>query len=251
VPAPGPVRSLDGPVLARIGGALVRVATWVDVEDARTDLDPRALGALLAVLHRDPLPAHGPVDPWYTDGVPPHTWEEVAQALAGARAPFAAEFAASVPGFLDLQEAFRPPETVQLCHRDLWANNLRATPDGGLCVLDWDNCGPAGATQELAVVLVEFCAGDAERVGALCRAYLAAGGRGLPAEPGDLTMVLAQFGHFALTAGRRWLAAGDDDARARAEAWFREGYEHPLDRRGVEELLSAVRAAVRAAGRPA
>jgi hypothetical protein len=53
-------------------------------------------------------------------------------------------------------------------------------------------------------------------------------------------MVLAQFGHFAITAGQRWLEADDDD-RARAEAWFREGWERPLDVAGVDELLDAVR----------
>jgi len=132
---------------------------------------------------------------------------------------------------------------VQWCHRDLWADNVRGTPSGRLCVIDWDNAGSADPVQETACALVEFGRGQAERAHAVAVAYREHGGRALPSEPGDLTMALAQFGHFAAAAARRWLAAddGDDDTRSRAAAWFREGYDEPLDRAGIADLLEAVR----------
>lgn len=44
--------------------------------------------------------------------------------------------------------------TVQTCHRDLWADNILPAAQGGVCVIDWENSGPADASQELACVLL-------------------------------------------------------------------------------------------------
>jgi Ser/Thr protein kinase RdoA (MazF antagonist) len=241
--APRPLRTTAGEVLAPVGPLTFRAYTWVDIEDERPDLDPAAVGTLLATLHRDPIAAEPPVDPWYTDPVPDDVWTVVADGLAAADAPFATEFAASVPQFRAMQDLFRPPGPVQLCHRDLWAGNIRFSPRG-LCVIDWDNCGPAEAVQELAMPLFDFCQGEPGRARRFYRAYLEAGGPARFTGRGDFTMVLAQFGHFAVTAGERWLeSAGDGDARRRAEAWFREGWARPLDVAGVDDLLAAVRSA--------
>ena len=240
VPAPAPLRTAQGTVLADVGGLLVRVSTWVDLAEPRTDLDPAAVGALLAVMHRDPLPAPGPVDAWYVEPVATGTWDELHAALAAAGAPFAAEFEGFARHQLRMQEFFAAPRSLQLCHRDLWADNLRTTPGGGLCVIDWDLCGPADPAQELAVLLTEFCYGRPERARALYAAYLDGGGTGRITGRGDFTMAQAQFGHFATTAARQWLATDDEQARDRAEAWFRLGLESPLDVEHVDELLAAV-----------
>ncbi len=241
VHAPQPVRTPDGWFLARVGDALVRVATWVDLHGVRTDLDPAAVGALFGTLHRDPLPAAAPVDPWFTDPVPDDEWADVATALGDAGAPFAAEFAESVPRLAALGALFCDPVDVQLCHRDLWADNVRGTPSGPIAVIDWDNSGAAEATQEVCVGLVEFCRRDDDRVRAFVRAYRAAGGPGRPSDREDFTMVLAQFGHFAHLAGRHWLAATSDDERRRARDWFHEEYDDPFGLRDIDRLLVATR----------
>jgi aminoglycoside phosphotransferase (APT) family kinase protein len=219
---------------------LVRVSTWVDLDEPRTDLDPAAVGGLLATMHRDPLPARGPVDPWYVEPVPAAVWDDLGAALAAAGAPFAAEFGLFGRHQLRVQAFFAPPRDLQLCHRDLWADNLRTTTDGGLCVIDWDLCGPADPAQELAVLFAEFCYGRPERARTLYVAYLDGGGTGRITGRGDFTMAQAQFGHFATTAARQWLATTDEQARARAEAWFRLGLETPLDVAHVDELLAAL-----------
>ena len=241
VPTPAPLRTTDGRVLADLDGLLARVSTWVDLDEPRTDLDPSAVGGLLATLHRDPLPARPPVDPWYVEPVPAAVWDDLATALAAAGAPFAAEFEVFARHQLRVQDFFAGPRDVQLCHRDLWADNLRTTTSGGLCVIDWDLAGPADPAQELAVVLVEFCYGRPERARALSAAYLDGGGTGRITGRGDFTMAQAQFGHFATSAARQWLATTDEQARARAEAWFRLGLAAPLDVEHVDELLAAVR----------
>jgi len=240
--APRPVLTGSGAALVTVDGAQFRAYTWMDLAEPRRDLDPRAIGRLVATLHRDPIPAQPSAgDAWYTEPVPAHHWAEAAAQLAAVNAPFAAEFAASVEAFVDLQDLFRRPDPTQLCHRDLWADNLRLTGDGGLCVIDWDNCGRAEPAQELAVPLVEFCYDDGDRAALMYRAYRRAGGPGRLTDPGDFTMVLAQLGHFAVTAAREWLQAGDQTSKARAEAWFREGWEQPLGRPQIHHLLDAVR----------
>jgi Ser/Thr protein kinase RdoA (MazF antagonist) len=241
VEAPRPVRSGSGTLVVAVGGARFTCSSWVDLEEPRRDLDPDALGLVLARLHCDPLPgAEGPVDPWYVDPVPEPEWLELSRRLTAARAPFAAEFAAAAPWFCSLQEEFAAPGATQMCHRDLWADNLRRT-GAGLCVIDGDNCGPAGPVQELAMLLVEYCRRDDDRAARLCRAYRRAGGGARPVDRGDFTMVLAQFGHIAATAADRWLAARDDAGRSRAEAWFRPGYDDPFGRAEMDDLLRAVR----------
>ena len=43
------------------------------------------------------------------------------------------------------------------------------------------------------------------------------GGHGRLTDPSDFTMVLAQFGHFAITAARQWVQTTDEAAKERAE----------------------------------
>lgn len=239
VPAPRPLRTVRGTALARIGPAVVRASEWVDLREVHRDRELEAVGRLLALLHREPIRATGPVDPWYTEPVTPHEWRAAARALAEASAPFASEFAASAPRFLALRPWFRAPRDAQLCHRDLWPDNLKATARG-LCVIDWDGAGPAEATQELAMVIVGFCQDDSAGARRIYDAYRAAGGPGRIVEPGDFTMVLAQFGHFALTAAHRWLATDGTELRARYEAWFREGIDAPFEGPQIARVLDAL-----------
>src|SRR3954447_25126441 len=107
--APQPLRTASGAVLVTLGDLQFRAYTWVDLDEPRRDLDPETLGTLMAMLHRDPLPADpSAADYWYTDSVPAQEWQETSERLAAARAPFAAEFAASVPGFLACRRCSGP-----------------------------------------------------------------------------------------------------------------------------------------------
>lgn len=155
VPAPRPLTTTRGTALARIGSSIVRVSEWMELREVDPDREVDAVGRLLALMHREPIRTPGPVDPWYTDAVSAQDWHVTTSALKEASASFADEFAASVPVFVGLSPLFRAPRDTQLCHRDLWPDNLKAT-SRGLCVIDWDGAGPAEATQELAMVIVGF-----------------------------------------------------------------------------------------------
>jgi aminoglycoside phosphotransferase (APT) family kinase protein len=204
-----------------------------------TVAEPEVMAGLLAGVHRDPLPAPLPVHPGYWEPVSADRWTAAAGRLASAGAPFAAEFAQFAGWQLDLQRWSAEPDSVQMCHRDLWLDNLRTTPDGRLCVIDWDNCGAADPGQELAVTLYEQCADDPGRAARLVAAYRRQGGTGRLSGPQSFTMAVAQLSHFAITAAERWLEDDDPAQRRRMEAWFREGYDEPLTPALIDALLRA------------
>ncbi len=80
-------------------------------------------------------------------------------------------------------------------------------------MIDWDNCGLADRSQELALVLFEFGADDPARTRSLYRGYLEADGPGRVSRREDFSMAIAQLGHI----GERTIAAWLDPETAAAE----------------------------------
>lgn len=237
VATPQVVRTPEGGVVAEVGGRTVQVLTWLDLAPADRTLDPIAVGRLVAALHRLVLPPDGPVDPWFVEPVPVPRWHELAGELHAAGAPFAAQLSALLPELASVTEATAPYAPVQVCHLDLFADNVRALPDGSLCVFDWDSAGPGDPSQELAVALLEFGGEDAGRVADLYAGYLAAGGPGRVRGLGDFTQAVAQLGHILETGCLRWLGAGSDPERADNAAWAAEFLDEPLTVDGLRRVL--------------
>ena len=75
-----------------------------------------------------------------------------------AGAPFAGRMADRLDELVALEGWIEPLRTRQTCHRDLWADNLLPSAGGGVCVIDWDNSGPADPSQELGCVLTSSVA---------------------------------------------------------------------------------------------
>ena len=125
--------------------------------------------------------------PWYEVPVGEDRWRTIVRELRAGGAPFTDELEALVPELVAL-EAFlgAPPRSLRTCHRDLWADNVRRTAAGSLCVFDFDNAGLADPSQELALVLVEFSGDDATRARAIQDAYAEAGGPGRVDRPAGL-----------------------------------------------------------------
>ena len=238
VAMPAVVRTPGGEVLADVDGP-VRAYAWVDLLPATRRLDPLAVGRLLARIHRVAVPTTEPLDGWYVEPVGAAAWEELVGRLAAAGAPFARRLAALLPEVLAAEALLAAPTDVQLCHRDLWADNLLRTSAGELVVLDWENAGPGSPAQELALAMVEFGCGEPDRMRALHDAYVDAGGPGRLTGPHDLTMVIAQTGHIARTGCERWLAARDGAARADNAAWVAEYLDEPPTTGVVEAVLRA------------
>jgi Ser/Thr protein kinase RdoA (MazF antagonist) len=240
VPVPPVRRALDGEVIADLGDTRARMCGWVDMDPPDLLVDPSAIGNLVAQLHRVPFEGSIGVDPWYADPVGEVAWRSTVAALNAARAPFAEELDALLPEVLALETLLgEPPTAMRTCHRDLWADNVRRTHGGGLCVFDFDNAGLADPSWELAAVLVEYAGWDLDRSRELRAAYADAGGPGRVAARRDFTMVIAQLHHIVAEGCRRWLAATSDEQRADNEGWVREFIERPVTRSLVEALLDA------------
>ncbi len=252
VPAPAVRRTVDGTVLAPLGGGhTVRVQGWVDLAEPDIALDAVAVGEVLAGLHRVP---DGPwtsgmptaVDPWFTRPVGAPAWDTLLASLGEQGAPFATAYATHRDELVALEGLIEAPAHLRACHRDVFADNLRARVGSGLCVFDFDNAGPEDPDQELAFVLTEFAtdgagAVDPERARTLVDAYVAAGGPGRLRGPGSFSMVVAVLGHIGHLAGERWLGTDDAAVRDDMAQWAGELTGRPLTRAVVTELLDVTR----------
>jgi aminoglycoside phosphotransferase (APT) family kinase protein len=182
----------------------------------------------------------GPLDPWYHEPVGAGRWDELVDRLRAAGAPFADRLADLRDELVRLESWIEPPETVRTCHRDLWADNLLQTAGGGVCVIDWENSGPADPSQELGCVLFEFARGDPDRARALSDAYRAAGGPATVRRRGHFSMLIAQLGHITEIAAADWLEPNvRSPSRADSAAWISEVLDEPHTRTLLDSLLAA------------
>ena len=239
VPTPAVRRTRAGELIADCGGVRVRLHAWVDLHDPDTGLDPVELGQLIAALHRVEFDGAMSVHPWYTEPVGAARWSELISTLRTRQAPFTDALDALVPELVALETYLGTPLRDQrTCHRDLWADNVRRARNGGLCVFDFDNTGPADPSQELALVLVEYCTTDPRRARVIRETYAGAGGPGRVEDPTDFAQPIAQLSHIVEEGCRRWLAAATDAERADNEGWVGEFIDRPLTRTVIEALLA-------------
>ncbi|HEY4332386.1 MAG TPA: phosphotransferase [Ilumatobacteraceae bacterium] len=228
VPAPAVVRTPSGDVIVPLGSSTARVYEWVDLRDADTNLDPLLVGAAVAAIHRVRAHSSEAVHRWYTEPVGATSWDELVQRSRAARAPFAEQLAVACDELVASERLLESPAALQICHCDLFADNLRSTTAGDVCIIDWENCGSADPSQELAVVLFEFGRDTTTRARALYEAYIDSGGPGRVTGRGSFSMAIAQLGHIGERACRHWLDATQTGARR----------AHSVEQ--IEEFLGAV-----------
>jgi aminoglycoside phosphotransferase (APT) family kinase protein len=243
VPTPQVRRTPEGCVTAAFGGRQVRVYAWVDLRPSDLLLDPELVGATLAAIHQVPSAEGGRLDAWYCEPIGRERWDELVAGLHAAGAPFARRLADLRNELVALESWIEPTQRVQTCHRDLWADNVLPTADGGVCVIDWENSGPADPSQELACVLFEFARSDRGRARALNNAYREAGGPARVIRRGHFSMLIAQLGHITEIAATDWLNPNvRSPSRADSACWIAEVLDEPHTRRVLDDLLEAVHA---------
>ncbi len=243
VHVPPVLRTTDGALVAEVEGTPVRVYGWVDLAPTDRRLDPADVGRTVADLHAVVLPAWGPVEEWFGRPLGDGGWAELADRMARAGAPYAADLARLLPEQSRVEALLASVEPVQTCHLDLWSDNVRRAGDGGVCVFDFDNAGPGDPAGELGMLLVDFGCGEPDRMRRLYDAYRDAGGPAEVAGPETLTMVVATLGHITREACERWLAASDPGEREPLEAWAREYVDEPVTLALVDAILTACGAA--------
>jgi Ser/Thr protein kinase RdoA (MazF antagonist) len=239
IPSPRPVTVGDR-FSVEVAGEAVRVYSWVDIAEPDTGLDPAAVGELLARMHAVRTGSDDLVDGWFEAPIGAREWKGVLKASRAAGAPYADRLAEVLPHLIEVESILIPMRPLQVCHLDLWADNLRRARDGGLCVIDFDNCGPADPSRELAMVLFEFGQRDAVRELRLFDAYAAAGGPGRVRCREDLGLTVAQLHHIGHRHLTMWCAARDREARARSLAGIEEFLGTPLLLDDVDRLVATV-----------
>ena len=240
VRTPEVLRTTDGRVAADVDGTVVRVFEWVDLRPRTRSLDPAAVGRTVALLHRAARRTDEPVDNWFATGAGEQSWRDLARRVADANAPFAGQLRALVDDLVAVESVIEPHEAPLVCHRDLWADNVLATTDGTVCVIDFENLGPADPSQELAMVLFEFGDDDPARARVLHDAYRAAGGPGRVTRRGHFSMLVAEQAHIGQLACSRWVGADDGPERDRLADWFLEIPEDPVTLARIDRVLAAV-----------
>lgn len=241
VPTPRVVRTMGGSVLADVGSSQVRVYEWIDLLGSDILLDPVAVGRAVAAVHRVRTKDGDPVDPWYCEPVGALRWDALIADLLAAHAPFGTQLADVRDELIALETWIAAPESLQVCHRDLWADNLLPTSDGGVCVIDWENSGLADPSQELACVLFEFAGGRPDRARQLYEAYLDSSGPGRVSRPGHFSMLIAQLGHIGERACLDWLEPNRRSPdRNDSAAWFAEFVDRPHHRVVLQQILDAI-----------
>ena len=176
-------------------------------------LDPVAVGRTLAGLHRAGAPTRDGVDNWFATGFGEPSWRDLHRRLVDEDAPFAGELGALVDELVAVESVIEPHESPIVCHRDLWADNVLEATDGRVCVIDFENMGPADPSQELAMVLFEFGDDDPSRARRLHTAYREAGGPGRVTRRGHFTMLVAEQAHIGQLACSRWVGATKEAER--------------------------------------
>jgi aminoglycoside phosphotransferase (APT) family kinase protein len=241
IPTPEVQRAAGGDVSLAVGDVRVCVNAWVDILERDPALDPVAVGLLVASIHQVRFPDIRGEDPWYREPITAERWDELARDLHAAGAPFADELASYRDELTALGAIVESPSVLQTCHRDLWADNLRATGDGALCVFDWENFGLADPGQELCLVLFEFGAGDTARTRTIYETYVETRGPGRVEAPRAFSMLIAQLGHIGEAGCTQWLAAAaSSPQREHAETWVGEFLSQPLSRETIDGILDAI-----------
>ncbi len=240
VVTPAVIRTVDGDVTATVDDTIVRVSEWVDLERRTRYLDPEAVGVAVARLHRAGGPASEPISRWFSEGFGPVAWYGLLERLVDEEAPFAGDLAPWVGPLIEVESVMEVHEAPIVCHRDLWADNVLGTCSGGVCIIDFENMGPADPSHELAMVLYEFGDDDPERTRALHDAYVDACGPGRVTRAGHFTMLIAEQAHMGHYAASRWIGETDPTERLRLEAWFRELLDDPVTLPRIDRILNAL-----------
>ena len=246
VTTPGIIRTTGGDVASVVGGngstagTAIRVFEWVDLMPRSRQLDPAAVGSMLAGLHRASARSRESVDNWFSTGVGETRWVSLQQRLAREGAPFAPVLGALLGDLVAVESVMEPHESPIVCHRDLWSDNVLGTTDGEICVIDFENLGPADPSQELAMVLFEFGDDDPARARTIHTAYLDGGGPGRVTRRGHFTMLVAEQAHIGQLACSRWVGASDQSERERLAAWFLEIPQDPVTLARIDRILAAV-----------
>jgi aminoglycoside phosphotransferase (APT) family kinase protein len=201
---------------------------------------------ILGRLHALAPPDRRPIHPWFREPPPAGALDALLERARAAEAPWANALAGLIPilgaalaatGRLPAE----PPGRVT-CHLDFNPENVLVDARGDVCVVDWENSGPALPEQELAPALAFFTREPAE-VEPFLRAYAEAGGPGRLRDRTSYALSASVDANLVATYARRALDAPDGEDRARAAFWIGDIAANAFTLERIDEWLEAAHVA--------
>ena len=179
IPAPTPLRSSDGTVIAPLNGANWRAHRRMRLGPAPTKPpSPQvaaAAGRAWATLHALALPAPKPVARWLTHRRPEQAWHGLVERARSDGAPWAEDLAAAVPAFLALDTVRdrRDPNARAILTHAWPAPDAVRIAGGGVAVVGWEHASAVPPDWELGDALRAWSEGPDLELGAqAARAFL-------------------------------------------------------------------------------
>ena len=213
---------------------------WVELGPPDSRLDPALVGEAVAGVHRVSMPADEPLDPWYHDPIGADRWDELVGLLREAGAPFADRLAELRDELVALESWIEPPQALQTCHRDLWADNVLPTATAASASSTGRTAGRRIRTTSSGACCSSSPATTPAGPALFVDAYRDAGGPAAVTERGHFSMLIAQLGHIAEIAATDWLEPNPrSPERADAAAWIGEVLDEPHTRAVLDSLLRA------------
>jgi Ser/Thr protein kinase RdoA (MazF antagonist) len=250
IPMPRPIVAPDGAALAEVGPdddrRAVRIYTWADLQGRDVTAPVAEVAAILGRLHAIAPPDDRPVHAWFREPPDPADLEALLDRTRAAGAPWAATLAGLVPIVLETtaavgRPAAEPPDRVT-CHLDYNAENVLVDAAGRVCVVDWENSGPAEPEWELASAVAQF-ARTPDLVAPFLRAYAGAGGPARLRDRRSFALTEIVDANLVATYGRRALDGADPEDRARAAYWIGDIAANAFTLERVDGWLEAARRA--------
>ena len=248
IPMPRPIRAVDGRVLVELGSPTdrrsVRVYTWVELRGRDAVAPLEAVAAILGRLHAIAPADDRPVHPWYAEPPDADEWPVLLQRAQAHDVGWVPAFERIVPILVEsTRSAGRPPSpTAELvtCHLDYNPENVLVDTAGHVCVVDWENSGPAELEAELASAVAEFARGPSEAARFL-PAYRDAGGPARLRDRGSFAMTFVVQANLVRTYVRRALEAPDPEDARRAAYWIEDIAANVFTLERVDGWLEAAR----------
>jgi hypothetical protein len=128
VHSPGVVRTPSGDVVAWFDRSPVRVYEWIEMARQTAESIQRRWARCLARMHTCGFEGRVGTHWWHRTHVGDDRWDELVEGVARVGAPFAADVRAMRDELVAMERVMEDPEVLQTCHRDVWADNGRATP---------------------------------------------------------------------------------------------------------------------------